>query len=499
MDQFAALFHTGKQEKERVGMKYGKIRAGFLALGICAVLLGGCGSDGEKGASGGQQVITVWHYYNGVQQQAFDSMVEEFNETLGREKGILVESYSQGSVEGLLQVVMDAADKKVGASQMPNICSAYSDTAYQMYQRGLTADISRYLTEKEREAYLDSYMKEGEFREGELSIFPVAKATEVLVLNRTDWEPFAEANQLDVEMLQTYEGLVRVAEMYYEWTDAQTPEPGDGKAFFGRDALANLFFAGGRQLGTEILGRTEDGGTAVDVDYGLMRRIWDTFYIPYVKGYFYKGGRFSSDDMSAGQIIAYVGSSSSASYAPSEVALNENESYPIELEVLQCPILEGGEHAAIQQGAGMAVLNTSEREVEASVTFLKWFTQNERNVRFSTSAGYLPVTCDEGTYAALDNAVQEMASPVQRQMAGVSMEMRNQWVMYTPPAVPGGEQVRSVLEDSLLELAQADRQEVIRELEAGKPADQVYQSYLEESYFDKWYQSTKEKIETAVK
>ena len=31
--------------------------------------------------------IEIWHYYNGAQKEAFDSLVTEFNETVGREKG----------------------------------------------------------------------------------------------------------------------------------------------------------------------------------------------------------------------------------------------------------------------------------------------------------------------------------------------------------------------------------------------------------------------------
>ena len=36
--------------------------------------------------------ITIWHYYNGAQQVAFDELVNEFNETVGKEKGIFVKA-----------------------------------------------------------------------------------------------------------------------------------------------------------------------------------------------------------------------------------------------------------------------------------------------------------------------------------------------------------------------------------------------------------------------
>lgn len=33
--------------------------------------------------------------------------------------------------------------------------------------------------------------------------------------------------------------MTAAAQRYYEWTDSLTPEENDGKALFGRDAMAN--------------------------------------------------------------------------------------------------------------------------------------------------------------------------------------------------------------------------------------------------------------------
>ena len=52
--------------------------------------------------------LTVWHYYNGAQQAAFDQLISEFNATEGKEKGIYVEVYTQGSVGDLEKAVSDA-------------------------------------------------------------------------------------------------------------------------------------------------------------------------------------------------------------------------------------------------------------------------------------------------------------------------------------------------------------------------------------------------------
>ncbi len=198
-------------------------------------------------------VITVWTYYNGDQLDSFNKLVDQFNSTVGKEKGFQVESSSQGTVNDLEQNVMDAAEGKVGASDMPYIFAAYADTAYALDQKGLVVDIGKYLTDDEKKLYIESFLDEGDFSgDGSIKIFPTAKSTEVLFLNDTDWEPFANDTGVTYEDLSTIEGVVETAQKYYEWTDAQTDTPDDGKAFFGRDAMANYMLVGAKQLGTTI-------------------------------------------------------------------------------------------------------------------------------------------------------------------------------------------------------------------------------------------------------
>ena len=112
------------------------------------------------------------------------------------------------------------------------------------------ADLSQYFTEDELSKYVDSYIQEGYFnQDGALYLFPVAKSTEITMLNKTDWEPFAEAAGTTVDELATTEGIVQVAQRYYEWTDAQTPDvPDDGKAFYGRDSMSNYFLISMKQM-----------------------------------------------------------------------------------------------------------------------------------------------------------------------------------------------------------------------------------------------------------
>lgn len=158
---------------------------------LTAVLLlasaSGCSVKTDNTASADPLTITVWTYYNGDQLELFNKLVSEFNDTTGRSLGITVESSSQGTVNDLETNVLASANGEVGASDMPNIFSAYADTAYTLDQMGLVMDLSDYFTKEERLAYIDNYLDEGDFSgDGNIKIFPVAKSTELLFLNDTD-------------------------------------------------------------------------------------------------------------------------------------------------------------------------------------------------------------------------------------------------------------------------------------------------------------------------
>lgn len=338
---------------KRIGMRR---LAAFAAAAALVLGLVGCGGAQSTAQGNTEPVnLSVWTYYNGDQLESFNKLVDTFNNTVGKEKNITVESYSQGSVNDLETQVMAAAQGKVGASAMPNIFMAYADTAYAMDQMGELADLAPYFTDEERAAYVDSYLTEGDF-----------------------------------------------------------------------------------------------------------------------------------DD--SGSILAYIGSNSSATYFPTQVMLSDTESHDIDLKVLPTPHFEGCEKVSVQQGAGMAVAKTTDAEVEASVVFLKWFTQPENNIAFAVGSGYLPVT-----HAANDmDAIHSSGLALTGNMENVlteAVEAVNTNEMYTTKAFEGGTDARSKLGYSMIDLAAADRATVEERLAAGESAEEAEAEFLTDEYFEAWYQS----------
>ena len=478
----------------------GKITKSICILITLAFILPGCGSKGPLDPKN-PVTLTVWHYYNGSQQSAFDALVKEFNDTEGREKGIYVEGFSQGSVSDLETAIRASINGDVGADSMPDIFSSYADTAYEIEQLGALANLSEYFNEKELEQYVDSYIEEGRIADdGTLRIFPVAKSTEIMMLNETDWETFAKDTGASLDDLATIEGVVSTAKAYYEWTDGLTPDvPGDGRAFYGRDALANYFIIGMQQLGVEIF-QVENGKMTLNVPKEELRRLWENYYVPMVKGYFGAYGSFRSDDVKTGELLAYTGSTTSAMYFPNQVEQDDN-TYSIDYMILEAPVFEGGQRCAVQQGAGMVVSKSDEQREYAAVEFLKWFTQADKNLQFGCVSGYLPVLKEANSIEKLDQVIAEKQLEVAPKtydcLVSVFGEME-QISLYTNKSFQNGSAARKVLEYHLSDKAVQDREAVGTAVREGKDLEEASAPFVSEEAFENWYASFCEALNKAV-
>ena len=465
----------------------------FVSIVLSLALLLGCVGCG--GAQKMPTTITVWTYYSGDQLSSFNDLVAQFNATVGKEKNIVVESSNQGSVSDLEAAVLSAAKGEVGAEAMPNIFSGYADMAYSLDQLGDVVDLAPYLTESEKAAYVEGFLAEGDLmNNGELKVFPVAKSTELFYLNETDWEPFAAATGVTYEDLSTVEGLVEVSRKYYEWTDAQTETPNDGKAFFGRDALANYLLCGAQELGATIFD-AENGVMTLNFDKDVIRKLWDNYYVPFVKGWFGASGRFRSDDVKTGNLLSYVGSSSSSTFFPTQVLTSDTESHEIEPTVLPCPSFAGCKPIAAQQGAGMVVTKGTEDQINASVEFLKWFTQPGNNISFSVNSGYLPVTHEASSMDAIESTGLSL-TPIITRVLELSFDAVENDGVYTTHAFPDGSTARNKLQYAMSDLAAADRATVEERIAAGQTPEEAEAEFLTDDYFDQWYETTRAALES---
>ncbi len=477
-----------------------KVVARMLTLALITGLLTGCSATSKDTANSAKSVkldpdnpitLTVWHYYNGTQQAIFDELLEDFNSTVGEEQGIHMEGYSYGSVSDLEKAVTDSVNEEVGADDLPAIFSSYPDTAYSVEQKGKLADVSPYFSEEELSGYVDSYIQDGYFDgDDALYLIPVAKSTEMMMINKTDWEPFAEATGTSLDELSTTEGVTKVAEKYYNWTDSLTPDtPDDGKAFYGRDSMSNYFVIGMKQMGTDIF-EVKDGKVTVNADKELIHRLWENYYIPYMKGYFASYGKFRSDDVKTGDIIAYTGSTSSAFYFPDNVE-SDTDLYPIDYIIQESPVMEGGENYRVQQGAGMAVTKSDEKQEYASCVFLKWFTQKEQNLKFVAESSYMPVLKEANDIDVVDQVIKDENLDVNEKSYACLKQVLTDFddiKFYTSKTCENGYSMRKVLDYNLSDRIAADKEALDAAVAAGASKEEELSKYTSEESFESWYE-----------
>ena len=476
-------------------MKLKSILSAIGALMLGALLIGCQGKKDMHGLTPKEPTnINIWHYYNGAQQIAFEELVSEFNQTVGKELGIVVSEESKGSIADLADAVKASVEQQVGAEDLPNMFQCYLDSAVAFDSAGIFVNLDDYVTADEKAAYVPSYVEEGTFgADNAWKLFPVAKSTEVMMINKTDWEPFAAETGHTTEDLATWEGLAATAEDYYNWSG--------GKSFFGRDAFANYLIVGSKQLGKDIVA-VDGANVTLQFEEDIMKKLWDNYYVPYVKGYYKQVGRYRSDDVKLGEIISLVCSTSSSFYFPHEVTSEEKGTYAIDYEVLPVPNFEGKENYAVQQGASVGVIKSDEKSEYASVVFLKWLTETEQNMDFSVQSGYLPVRSDTGTAEAYRKYMQDSdmkAEGIEKDTILMSLKQTESSQLYTLKGFTGGAQVRNVLESSMIELAVADRAKVDRKIKKGTKREKALAPYLTEDYFMQWYKNTKAQLEELCK
>ncbi|MCL1881490.1 MAG: extracellular solute-binding protein [Oscillospiraceae bacterium] len=494
--------------------KYQKFVATFLGISMLMSTLMACNNESSETSGGGNVqldpqnpvVITFWHDYTGIVQNAFDDLVSDFNDTIGMERGIIIDAIGKGSVGNIEEAINASVRNEIGREELPNIFSSFADTAYVLKTMDLLVDLNDYFTYEQQSTYFAPFIDRGRIgRNNELFLFPVAKSPEILMLNNTDWIDFANEMGVTYQDLETKEGIARVAALYYEWSD--------GKALFGRDAFANLFVIGSKQLGVELFelsnANDEFGEINLNIDESIMRRIWDVYYVPAIRGYFTSYGRFRSDDLRVGEIISYVGSSASAAFFPEEVDIN-GVVRPIEALVLPVPMFEGGERIMALQGAGVAVVSATPEEQYASAVFIEWFTQTEQNVSFAAISGRLPVTIGAMNYELIYNTAKDLEIElidVVYDAIRVALETVKSSTMYSSGSFAGAADARRVLYSHLRERSVSDRGLVLAQIDEQREAgeeitkavkDSIIAEFNSDENFANWLSDFVEELNMAI-
>ena len=125
-----------------------------LSLAVIAVLIfTGCGQKKTKDPI----TVTLWHVYGGQTESPLNDLIDQFNETIGKEENIWVQVGSVTNTNTIHENVLASAFGDPGASELPDMFVSYPKTVLAMPDDTVLVDYCDYFTKEE----LDEFIPDG--------------------------------------------------------------------------------------------------------------------------------------------------------------------------------------------------------------------------------------------------------------------------------------------------------------------------------------------------
>lgn len=385
--------------------------------------------------------LNIWHVYGGQTDSPLNDLIEEFNETVGSEQGIKIQVDIVSNTNSIHDAVLRAANDEPGTGDLPDMFISYPKTVLAMPNPEILLDYRDYFSREELSDYIPAFLEEGEI-DGCLVVFPIAKSTEMMFIDKTLFDRFAADTGAKLEQMDTWEGLFALSKEYYQWTDAQTPEiEGDGKSFLVHDYHFNYF-----QIGVEALGESFFQGN--EISYGeAFTKVWEPYADAAIQGGVWLKEGYATEPLRTGNAVVSVASSASVLYYEDIITYPDNHSEPIEVIARPVPCFENGKRLVMQRGAGLCTVKSTPEREQAAAVFLKWLTEPENNVRFVTRVGYMPVT--NAAFDLLPDVLGELTDAKYRSLYEALLETQADYTFYTAPQLPNYLEVEQLFEKTV--------------------------------------------------
>ena len=321
--------------------------------------------------------LTMWHVYGEQVNSPMNDVIEQFNATIGKEKGIIINVTLMSNASQIGKKLKDAQTDKAGSKEMPDLFFCHSSDARGLGVNNLL-NWSNYFSQSELNNFVPDFLSDG-LVDDNLVVFPVSKSTYMLFIAGGVFDRFAVAKDVSLSDLGTWKGFFSVAEKYYDWSG--------GKPFCAIDYLIRLAELCAISEGENI--SYKDGW--YDANNPALIKAYDMFATSIAKGHIVVSDLYSNTQVMTGQTCAGIGSSASILYYNDEITYPDNTSEKMNLQVLPLPQQTGKQKVATQSGVGLCAYKTTDQKAEAATIFTRWFTEKQRNMDFVLSTGYMPV------------------------------------------------------------------------------------------------------------
>ena len=344
---------------------------------IMPLTLFSCSKSGSLLDPQNPTTLTMWHVYGEQVNSPMNDFIEQFNATVGKEKGIIINVTLMSNSSQIGKKLRDAQTGKAGSKEMPDLFFCHSSDAQGIGTDNLL-NWNDYFSTSELNNFIPDFLSDGMIND-KLSVFPVSKSTYMLFIAGGVFDRFAADKGVSLSDLETWEGFFSVAEKYYEWSG--------GKPFCAIDYLIRIAELCAISDGENIY--YKDGW--YDANNPALIKAYDKFAAAIAKGHIVVSDMYSNTQVMTGETCAGIGSSASVLYYNDEITYPDNTSEAMNLKVLPMPQQADGQKVATQSGVGLCAYKTTDIKAEAATVFAKWFTEERRNMDFVISTGYMPV------------------------------------------------------------------------------------------------------------
>lgn len=438
-----------------------KIFLCFLGLVILFSCMTGC-SDDSKLNPKKPVTLSMWHIYGEQTDSPLNPLVQEFNATVGKEKGIVIKVTNMTTTPDLKNQLLAAKEGAPGAPSMPDLFSSRPDTVLNLGAENLV-DFNDYFSEEELSQYVQEFVNDGTI-DGHLAVFPVSRSTRALFINDSLFYRFAKDTGVSYEMLDTWEGFFEVAAKYYEWSG--------GKSFCAFDYLIQNVEYDMLASGHEPVYNDADWYDTSDPN---LKASWMKFAVPLAKGHIVVSDKYANTQIMTGEVAAGVGSSAAINYYNDTVTYPDNTSEKMNLKVLPLPKTGSGEQFMPVTGTGFSAYKTTEAKAEAAAIFLRWLTEGERNLDFVVESGYMPV--HDSAFEAIDG--YEFPSPAHKELFSAVKTMRKEYTLTIRPEFTNYYNYVEALYPALKKLCPALQERADSGEDAALLAEETWDLFLE--------------------
>lgn len=322
--------------------------------------------------------LTMWHVYGEQADSPMNRLIDEFNKTTGKEKGIIINVTMLSNATQIGDKLLSAQAEEPGSQEMPDLFFCHKKNAENLGIENLL-DWKNYFTETDLDKYVPEFIEDGMIGDT-LAVFPVSKSTHLLFLAGSEFDRFSADTGVTYDSLATWSGFFNAAEKYYDWSG--------GKPFCALDYILrcvelNTLASGGPDFYT-------DNGW-YNPENPQFKASWMKFAAALIKGHIVISDMYSNTQVMTGDVAGGIGSSASILYYNDTITYSDNTKEPTNLKVLPLPQNKSDSGYITQAGVGLCSYMTTSQKAEAAVVFAKWLTESERNLQFVTDTGYMPV------------------------------------------------------------------------------------------------------------